>query len=586
MIARCRTKYDNRRSGMTLVEVLVAMSLLLVGIWGVARGFPSLLRVVRDEARRTEMTRLAQGLADRLAADPAGLPVLVYGLDASGNPVSPWASPEDPDSYSTTDNPPNARDDLVHVVGERGVIPATAGGHAEVAYAFKLGRANALAAYNNSALGPRVYDSTVLTLLATPQHYSGSPAALSDGTFTIARDGTVRTGEFASAALRQAYLRPTRVEISYAWRDEEGQTHYVERERLTLSSGSNPSAQVQAASLTAAAPKFSSIVEGSAWATALSQFTFLGVGSAVATISRGHVALDSTGALLRFNPADAGCTLVIDYDLDTEDATFQRVVREIWEDRVLSATQATDDADPNYALVTTQLTTPGIEPELTLHLPLLETTDSLGTHVLAVDQVSNTAYWENMLSVDPQPMTVDYKTGRVTLRVPRTALGHNFRFFYRSTDQAMLTLIKPAERFLPATTFSTLTPPPAPIYALDVMGLAPAPVFTALNFLSGTDASGNPVSTAAGMLVSVDYTYGDDPAHPQQVVGELHSIPVSPNTVNSATGFYVTLNNPDVLEVVAVRGASLKVRAWWRSESGRLQKADIDTLIPPVRAAS
>ena len=67
------------RGAMTLIEVLVAMSLLLVGIWGVARGFPSLLRVARDEARRTEMSRLAQGLSQQLAADPAGLPALVYG---------------------------------------------------------------------------------------------------------------------------------------------------------------------------------------------------------------------------------------------------------------------------------------------------------------------------------------------------------------------------------------------------------------------------------------------------------------------------------------------------------------------------
>jgi len=201
-----------------------------------------------------------------------------------------------------------------------------------------------------------------------------------------------------------------------------------------------------------------------------------------------------------------------------------------------------------------------------------------------VDLVSGAEYWENMTVAIP-PVSADYKLGRVTLRLPRTALGHPFRFFYRSTDQAMLTVIKPAERFLPADTFGGIVPPPAPTYATDVVGTASSPIYTVLNFLSGQDVTGQQISTSAGMMVGVDYNYGDA-AHPQQIVGELHTIPLTLTTINNNPGFFITLNNPGVLDVIAVRAASLKVRAWWRTEGGRLQMADIDTILSPLRAPS
>ena len=569
------------RGAMTLIEVLVAMSVLLVGIWGVARGFPSLLRVARDEARRTEMSRLAQGLSQQLAADPAGLPALVYG---NGN-ISPLSRPSDPDSYSTTDNPPNARDDLVHVLGERGVVPALSPGSTQALYPFKLGRANALAATASPAVTPVVHEVVALTALAVTQHYAGPSGELPNGSFRLDGDGTVTTGDYADDAHAQLSWRPNAIELSYAWRDTDGKIHWVQRERLSLPAGPTPSNTVAAAALTGT-PAFDSIVEGSAWGAALSDFTFVGVGSGA--LAPGQFGLDNSGAVLRFNPADSGRRIVVDYDLQTEDATYHRRAREIWEDVLLSRSNATTDtADANYAYVTVQLSAPNVEGVTPLNLPLLPTAASpVPTHVLALDLRSGGAPYYETAGIDPDT-GIDYKRGRVTLHVPQTSLGHLFRFYYRTVDQAMLTVLKPAERFLPAEVFAAGVAP-AQLFSTDVIGTSPAQ-FTVLNFLSGADPSGNPISTAAGMMVSVDYTFippGGTSAAPSRVTGELHAIPASSSQINNNDGYFITLNHPGVQDIVAVRAASLRVRAWWRTESGRLQTADIDTLIPPLPAPS
>lgn len=578
MRAWCRTGGRGpRRRGMTLVEVLVAMSVLLVGIWGVARGFPALLRVARDEARRTEMSRLAQSLSQQLASDPAGLPALIYGDGG----ISPLSRPGDPDSYSPADNPPNARDDLIHVLGERGIIPAVAPGSTQALYAFKLGRANALAATATPPLTPVVREVVNLTSLAVTQHYAGPSGELPNGTFRLEGDGTVTVGDFADAAHEQLNWAPSALEISYAWRDTDGKVHWVQRERVVLSAAPAPAGTVAAAALTGT-PAFDSIVEGSAWGAALNDFTFAGVGPGA--VNPGQYGLDNTGAVLRFHPADSGRRILVDYDLQTEDATYHRRAREIWEDVLVSRSNATDDtADPTYAYVTVQLSAPNIEGVTPLNLPLVPTAASpVPTHVLALDLRSGGAPYYETAGIDPAT-GIDYKRGRVTLHVPQTALGHVFRFYYRTADQAMLTVLKPAERFLPADTFPGATPP-APTFATDVIGTSPN-LYTVLNFLSGADTTGNPISTSAGMMVSVDYTYGN-PAAPTRVTGELHAIPTSSSQINGNDGYFITLNHPGVQEIVAVRAASLRVRAWWRTESGRLQTADIDTLIPPLPAPS
>lgn len=537
---RRRHSCRQARGGMTLVEVLVAMAVLLVGIWGVARGFPVLLQAVREEGRRTQMTRLAQATIERLAADPAGIPQLVLGEGS----VTPQTMPLDPDSFSFADNPANSRDDVNLVVGERAVVPAVQPGNADVVYPLKIGRADPTMPASVSERAPLVH------LLTSP------PGTMPSGCFQLAADGSLTLATFANANYAALGWPLAAVEVSYAWRDTASEVHYVQREIVSTAGPLT----VVAASLA----NFSSIVEGTAWGSALMDYLYVGVG---VPVGPGEVSLDSTGSLLLFDPADSGRQVQITYWLQVEEYTYNRRAREIWEERVLSATNAVPDpGDPTYAFVIVQLTATGIEGEEVLNA-LVNPPD--GTHVLAIDLVTGATYYENV-GIDPAG-GIDYDKGRVTMHVPTTALGHRFRFFYRTVDDAMLTVMKAPEWYWPWEIYGGSQPHRA--YTVDAISASP---YTVLNFTSGVDpVTTNPVSASAGLTVSVDYTYGD-PTSPSRVGGELHTINIGTRSI--------TLNQPDVLSIIAVRGVSLKVRGWWRAENGRLRHVDVDTILPPVPA--
>jgi hypothetical protein len=464
--------------------------------------------------------------------------------------------PLDPDAFTGAENPPNSRDDILYVTGERAVVPSVAPGAAAgtaVVYALKLGRAN-------PTVLPAVAEVQPLTLLP-----ESPPGTMPTGCFYLAGDGTIT----ADPAVR-------RMEISYAWRDKDGVTHWVQQEQVTLSAGTGT---VRAAG-SANAANFDTVVEGSAWGNALVDFGALAAGSAPGP---GQVAMDESGALLRFNAQDSGRSVEISYNLQVEEATYARRARELFEDQVLSDAGATPDAaDAAFSFVTVQLTAPGLDGESALN------TDpaALDTHVLAVDLASGARYWEGGADVSgggiDSATGIDYDKGRVTVRVPNSppglrALGHTFRFFYKTVDQGMLTVMRAPEYYLPADLFGATNP--AQQYAVEATdGSAYAGSgYAVLDFTTGLDpVTTQPVSASAGATVAVDYTYGASD-NPQRVLGELHTINIKERKI--------TLNNPGVLSVIAVRGVSLQVRAWWRAQTGRLQYVDVDNLVAPTPAS-
>lgn len=554
--------WSRSRGGMTLIEVLVAMSVLLVGIWGVARGFPMLMRTVREEGRRTQMTRLAQAAQQMLSTDPAGVPMMVSG----GPNIAPQMVPEDPDSFDASFNPPNSRDDLMHVLRERAVVPSLPAGSplgTPATYAFKLGRANtALDAVSGSPVNLAVSAVSELTALPT-----APVTAMPAGCFYLQPDGTI-----------DADPAVTQMEISYAWLDQAGATHWVQREQVAVTGTSTV-----AAGGPGNTTNFKAIVEGSSWGSSLANLTVLG-GVGATPSNPGEVALDATGAVLKFNAADSGRTVQITYDLQTDSQTDNgitstRRARELFEDQVLSDAAATTDAaapsDPpgtTFSLVTVQLTADGLRDDWVLN------TDpaALDTRVLAVDLVTGTPYYEGVgLGIDPDT-GIDFDKGKVTLRVPNgpigaRALGHTFRFFYRTVDDGMLTVIRAPEYYLPADLFGPNSDRQFAVQPANANG------YTVLDFTTGSDPmTADPLSASAGATVWVDYTYGD-PASPQRVSGEQHTINIAERQI--------TLNQPNVQSVIAVRGASLTVRAWWRSATGRLLFQDIDNLVSPTPAA-
>lgn len=105
------------RGGMTLVEILVAMLVLLVGIYTVARGFPLMLQSIRGEGDRTTMSRLAEETMSRLADNQYGLPEAITGTPD----ISPYSFAEDMTAPHTERN---AQEDVTEVRGEAFRVPA------------------------------------------------------------------------------------------------------------------------------------------------------------------------------------------------------------------------------------------------------------------------------------------------------------------------------------------------------------------------------------------------------------------------------------------------------------------------------
>jgi len=508
-------------SGMTLVEVLVAMVILLVGIWAVASGFPKLFGVLAGEEKRTEMSRLAEGTVERLKTDPYALPLAISG----GPTIHPDSVPDDPDIATDPPNSPNSRDDILWVGGESFVVPAVDPTTTVAVHVFNLGLAQGWAAGDPPLTA--VYEVWPLT--------AGTHFTLDTSTGVLGLLGPF-SGHYA--------------EVSYAWRDTGGGVHYVHGEVV---GDGDP---VAAASATG----FHSIVADSAHGRGRRYYTvicavtdppgtFPGAGEAVQNLY---------GAALLFNSVDVGKRIRIDYYLRTDPTRGNRRALIMSEDRQISSTPATIN------LVGT-----GIDGTPPSPIPG-------GTNMLAVDLNNGAAYGEGTGLV-----INDYGRGTVTLHAQDYEVGHTFRFYYRTTDQYTITVQKAPSLFVPIVMWDAYD-------ATGQVGLIDYRVYdrfefdsngqtwTCLDFTTEWDGGGNPVNSAvAGQTVAVDYTYGGG----QLAVGEMHTISASVVAVGSESGYLITLDNPGVENIVAVRGMSLKVRAWWRTQSGRLVHQDVDTIL-------
>ena len=181
-------------AGMTLVEVLVAMVILLVGIWTLAMGFPKLLGDIATQEKRTEMAIQAERTLNQLTRYPDDLPLGIAGVSAD---IDATGQPDDPSiSDPVTPANANARDDIIEIIGERFTVPAPLAppyGSYPV-YVFRQG----LAAPGSV----QVYEESSLP-----------------GGFDVAPDGTVTPMDGFGL-----------VEINYDWVDTGGTTHHVHGE--------------------------------------------------------------------------------------------------------------------------------------------------------------------------------------------------------------------------------------------------------------------------------------------------------------------------------------------------------------------
>jgi len=319
-------------AGFTLVEVLVAMVILLVGIWTLAVSFPKLLGVIATEEQRTEMAQQAQRTLDQLTRHPNDLPLAIRGdsrlpapadIDATDKPLDPSMS-----DFALT--PANARDDMIEVIGERFTVQAPPGASAvNPVHVFRQG-------------------------LATP------------GTVVVYKEQWLPPAFFVDANGAVTFGGALFVEINYDWVDTGGKTHHVYGEFID----STVTTEV-AAALTGT---FSQVLPGYDGIRLVRLEVLLGGGPPTPI----QVVEDPSGALLVFDESAVGARMRISYVLRTEPARDDRRALIMSEQhRIVSVPQ-------DITLVGSH-----IDDEVPLPVGLAE-----DTYVLAVDTSTGDLYAE------------------------------------------------------------------------------------------------------------------------------------------------------------------------------------------------
>jgi type II secretory pathway pseudopilin PulG len=565
-----------RTAGMSLAELLIAMMILLVGIYAVAAVFPSLFGQVQADSDRTAMARLTQRTLSLAAADLDRLPEAIFGYDdtIAASPytaIPPDEEPRDPDPESASDytaNPPNSRDDIIHVIGERLTVPAPhtgVGGTTRdltVAVPLMMGMAGLDPATGAAAVSVYQLVPLVRTETAPATPTTNTPV----GTFYIDRTtGTVCLPTQAAGIPQVPLTAPTAV-VDYAWTDlidttatKWRSTYYVQGERVAHGT---PVAAKNGLPVAPGAPECAGVIPEECRAWLVVPFTFGDTGNLgfVANNSPapapGSFLLEyNYGATLLFNPADQGRQLCVDYALRTgttgnpiDDRRRELIVYE--DQQVPSASQG-----GAYAV---QLAVNGLSDED----PLLEG-NLAGTgnpvNVLAIDLTDGQGYDDVS-----HTLSVDMGKGIVTFPDTAACLGHTCRFYYRTLDQHCIQVTKAPATFVDKVVADRWSDRSTVAYkTYQVQAPAAAGQRTVLTF----------PESSAGQTVSVDYTYGAPPALPLRKTGELHVI--------NEGAYQIALDNPDVVSIVAVRGVSVKVRGWWRAQKGKLRHVDVDSCLVP-----
>ena len=595
---------SSARSGMTLAELLVAMLVLLVGIYAVAKGFPTLFQQVQADSDRSAMVRLAERVMNIAKASPEDLPEAIYGYATTGaapsvtyTSIRPDEEPKDPDEPSLVINPANSRDDIINVVGQPLAIPApftpvNQATDTVVRAPLPMGPGRT-DPNNNDAADVRVYQLIPLVRTDEPPTLANNHTA--PGTFYVetrvdnAADHS--TLQWHVYLPRQAQFMPnqpltdvgdaTDCVLDYAWVDSATPTggrykpqYYVQHETVTHDGLVLPAGSSATLNFAGLVPE-----ECRAWLRV--EFAF---GDATSTDpGKGYVTTPSPvpaagtfyleynyGATLLFNAADAGRPVYVDYTLRT------------------GSTGSTKDDSRRELMVFETEQTPAVSqgPPYSVKLAIggLNDTDPLfvdtvdGTnlpspvHLLMVDLTDGHTYTDA-----DSPATIDnldYVNSVVTLNATAAAscLGHQCRFYYRTMDQHALQMTKAPATFLPST-----------VAALYTGAAAASVVYKTYTASTQAIGAGTGLRTilkfpdsSAGQTVSVDYTYGGDPTHnpailPSRATGELHVI--------HEESCQIALDNPDVVSIIAVRGVSVKARGWWRALRGKLRHVDVDSCL-------
>lgn len=554
----CRS---HRRGGMTLTELLVAMSILLIGIYAVARGFPSLFGNLDAERIRTEMVRLMEARLERLKAEPERVPEAIAGHDpATGAVFDPNALPDE-DVDPTVGN---ARDDLTWVLGESFRVPALRPGYNISIYPLNLGPAAI-----QDPLDPAAYlQAYRLERLERPdmsqQDWETAGRPLEDDQFYL--DG---------AGYLYAPPQYESCRVDYAWADSTGLLHWVDDEVVANRNFAAGALPVRATDNAKTGLTFANVIAEMSRAKASIPYTVV-IGQASDVVPN-TVVLESTyGATLLLPAADSGEVMHLNYQLKTEaDSAGNPRRAPIVMEEFAAPTQ------PPYTLT---LGFRGLDDEVPLFADdLLGNPLATPVRALVVDLLTG-ATWTDAESW----ITLDMMQGTITLNwadpsapmIPAHAAGHDLRVYYRTLDGNQITVEKAPAYFIERPIMQTYVDSDPTLDESDRVDFryyqvtpdTADPTYTRLTF----------PASAAGQAVSVDYVVGTLSAGrfdiEQRISGEMHVV--------DASTLAVTLDQPraagtGALAVVSVKGVSLTVKGWWHDSRGRVQMMAIDTYLTP-----
>lgn len=540
----------HRRGGMTLTELLVAMSILLVGIYAVAKGFPSLFGNLEEERVRTEMVRLAQAHLERLKADPERLPEAVAGHDpVSGAVIRPDVWPDD----NVDPTPANPRDDLTWVLGETFEVPGLQPGMTVAVYPLNLGLATVQDPSNVGAYLQVFRLERLRRPDLTEQEWVQAGRPLGNDEFYLDRNG------YLYAPPQYPTCR-----VDYCWVDTLGRPHWVTDEVVANVNYTPTALPVRATELTTD-PIFANVIPERSEAKAMVPYTVV-LGQA-ADVAPGTAVLDSNwGATLLLPAEDAGRVMHVNYQLKTESDSAGNPRR-----APVMMEEFPAPVRPPYQV---DLKFGGIDDAKPLFdHDLLGNPLGYNVYVLVVDLLTGQTWSDAASWID-----LDMVNGRLTLNwddaaAPMTAAqarGRDLRVYYRTLDGHMIVVEKAPDYFLEEPIMQTYQDPNPALDESDKVDyryyrIAPAPgdpTYTQLIF----------PPSAAGQAVTVDYVVGGGASF-ERVSGELHV--VDPGSLS------VVLSRPNVVGVERVRGVSLKVRGWWHDGRGRVQMVEIDTFLVP-----
>ena len=590
--------YDKR--GMSLIEVLAALAVFVIGILVIVRLFPPGFFVIKQSENFTLANRLAQSELERLKGTTANLPAGILGWDIVSGSVLIDMNPENMDDLPglTSENPYYYSDvnKFRRIYSESTRIPAP-------------------------MTTPNWGDVSLYVMNFSPVEWNGPPSIVVRSGPMRRRDvpespSTIRSSsdyaiDYDKAELHvRPYSDPREFIITYSYWAKPGARPEL---RPVLSAHvlvppNKSTVDIPDADPTPAPirskPGFMGIDQGSD--TLHRAFDQIPVTTAFSANPYEYKVLDQFRGVLGFNPAGHGydevtawgtvaLTAYIDYDvLDWHIIREERKIPET----ALITSQADLDAKLTLRFIKnaglTNVANPGYPTTVELDgSNYAGLSSGLPFSILAID--IQTGEWFNEESHVPAPgntnnfvMTVNYKDG--VIRFDRDMAGRTFRIYYRAEGDWALQVFKTYESYRRSYSFNANSP--TPLDHREWWG----PESTASDSVPYLNDKIYFARCYSGMSVALDYTYRIKAGGGYtyfNVAGDNYQ-------TSTATGFTgtcyiepreriarlraVSVSDVEITEVAKVYGVSVGTRVIWREggrgfNGGQWRKVDLQTYL-------